>query len=81
MNYKEQFYKYHGLDKCDVLPCIICKKIAVNLHHIEYGKGLKDDSPGNLCPLCMDCHDAHHRHNVPNTEQIKLAMLLTYLPF
>jgi len=81
MNYKEKFYKYHRLDKCDVLPCIICGKASSQLHHINYGKGLKDNNPENLCPLCMDCHSNHHTHNVPNTEQIKLAMLLTYMPF
>ena len=81
MNYKEQFYKYHNLDECDILPCIICGAVAVNLHHVEYGKGIKNDSPGNLSPLCYLHHVWHHTKNRPTTKEIKSKMLLVYLPF
>lgn len=81
MNYKEIFYKHYGLDKCDVLPCVICGCAAVNLHHVEYGKGTKNNDPKNLAPLCYICHSGHHNYNRPSTELIKSKMLLTYLPF
>ena len=81
MNYKKSFYKYHGLSECDVLPCAMCNSVAVNLHHVEYGKGIKDNNPKNLVPLCYACHWEHHNNNSPTTEQIKDNMLLTYTPF
>ncbi len=81
MNYKEKFYKYHNLDICDVLPCIICSAAAVNLHHIEYGNGIKNDDPTNLVPMCYLHHVWHHTKNNPTTEEIKAKQLLTYLPF
>lgn len=81
MNYKEQFYKYHHLDSCDKLPCVICGAVAVNLHHVNYGKGIKDNNPENLAPMCYDCHTGHHDKNKPSTIEIKAKMLLIYLPF
>jgi len=81
MNYKERFYKHYGLDKCDVLPCIICGGVARNLHHVIYGKGKKNNNPTNLVPMCSICHDGHHSLNKPTTELIKSKQLLTYLPF
>ena len=81
MNYKERFYKHYNLDKCDVLPCIICGVAAVNLHHVEYGKGIRNDNPTNLAPLCFFHHNGHHTCNNPTTEQIKANQLINYLPF
>ena len=73
MNYKLAYYKYYRLAKCDPLFCAICGKIAVNLHHINYGAGIKDDNVSNLIPLCYGCHDGHHTQNKPTTKEIKDA--------
>ena len=81
MNYKKAFYKYHNLDECDVLPCIICNLPANQLHHVIYGAGIKNNNPLNLVPVCYFCHASHHDTNHPTTEEIQAKQLLTYLPF
>ena len=73
MNYKERYYKHHGLDKCDVIPCKICGKPSVNLHHVLYRSQGGTDEPSNLIPLCYDCHSGHHNNNNPATKQLQDA--------
>jgi len=70
MNYKINYYKSKGLDKCDVLFCLNCGKIATNLHHIVYKSHCGTDKPDNLAPLCYNCHSGHHNNNNPTTEQL-----------
>jgi len=70
-SYKADYYKYYGLDKCDTLYCAVCKKPAVNLHHIIYASQGGTGHPTNLIPLCFECHDGHHTSNNPTTEQLK----------
>lgn len=71
MNYKKQYYKFYGLDECDFLPCAICGKEAVNLHHIIYKSQGGTDHPTNLIPLCYVCHNQHHTQNIPDKETLK----------
>jgi 5-methylcytosine-specific restriction endonuclease McrA len=81
MNYKQAYYKYYGLDECDVIYCFICSAIATQLHHIKYKSQGGSDHPDNLARMCYDCHDSHHCRNKPTTEEIKKAMLLNQPPF
>ncbi len=71
MNYKEKYFKFFGLEKCDILYCLICGRVAVNLHHIKYKSKGGSDEPKNLIPLCFECHSGHHDRNNPTTEQLK----------
>ena len=73
MNYKENYFKHHGLDKCDVLLCKMCGQVAVDLHHVLYKSQLGTDDPENLIPLCYKCHSGHHNNNNPTTKQLKEA--------
>jgi len=70
MNYKEKFYKYYNLDKCDHVYCVICGHVATNLHHIKYRSQTGGDSPENLAPMCYKCHSGHHENNKPTTKEI-----------
>jgi len=70
MNYKKEYYKYYGLDVCDVLYCKHCGRIAVNLHHLKHKSACGSDHPLNLIPLCFTCHFNHHNKNNPTTEQL-----------
>ncbi len=70
MNYKEQYFKNLGLDKCDALFCIVCGRFAKNLHHVTYKSRGGTDEPENLVPLCFECHSGHHDRNNPTTEEI-----------
>jgi 5-methylcytosine-specific restriction endonuclease McrA len=70
MNYKEKFYKYHGLDKCDFVYCVICGAVAIDLHHIIYRSQGGTDTPENLAPMCFKCHSDHHTNNKPTTKEI-----------
>lgn len=71
MNYKEKYFKAKGLDKCDVLLCAVCGKLATQLHHIKYKSQLGTDEPDNLIPLCFEHHAGHHDRNNPTTEELK----------
>lgn len=71
MTYKEKYYKYYGLDRCDVIYCVICGQVATNLHHIKYRGQGGTDEPNNLAPLCYYCHASHHDIGTPTTEEIK----------
>ena len=71
MNYKDKYYKHHGLAKCDFIPCKCCGAASVNLHHVVYKSQGGTDDPSNLIPLCFSCHDGHHTRNSPTTEELK----------
>jgi hypothetical protein len=46
----------------DFIPCEICEKKAVDIHHIEargMGGGRGKDEIDNLQALCRDCHTAY----------------------
>ena len=70
MNYKESYYQYYGLDKCDFLACEYCLRPAVDLHHLKSKGQCGTDHPLNLMPLCRKCHKGHHDNNKPNTKQL-----------
>lgn len=71
MNYKERYFKHHGLLPSDFLSCKSCGKPAVNLHHVVYRSQGGTDEPSNLIPLCFGCHSGHHDNNSPTTEELK----------
>ena len=75
MNYKERYYKFHGLDKCHILYCKNCGKVATCLHHVKYRSQGGTNDPTNLIPLCDICHKFHHDNNNPTTEEIERLML------
>ena len=74
MNYKQKYFKELGLCTTDVLYCVICHKVATQLHHVVYKSQGGKDEVNNLAPLCMSCHDGHHCRNNPTTEEIKKLM-------
>lgn len=54
--YLEHFYPGQ---MWDYIPCEICSKKAVDIHHIEsrgMGGSKKADTPENLMALCRSCH-------------------------
>ena len=72
MNYKERYFKHHGIDNGDWVACKHCAGTAVDIHHIVFkGKGsiktfklegetYEIDDPINLIPLCRKCHRYAH---------------------
>jgi len=51
-----QHYGY-GID--DFIPCFVCNRKAVDIHHIEargIGGSKYKDTIDNLIPLCRSCH-------------------------
>jgi hypothetical protein len=52
----------YGIDDC--VPCEICQKKAVDIHHI-HGRGEGKDVISNLMALCRDHHNS--AHGVGNT--------------
>jgi ribosome-binding protein aMBF1 (putative translation factor) len=48
-----------GLKKCDFIPCEVCGRQAVDIHHIKArGMGGSDDKDviENLMAVCRSCH-------------------------
>lgn len=48
-----------GLGTDDFVPCEVCNKRAVDIHHI-HGRGEDKDVISNLMSLCLDHHNAAH---------------------
>jgi hypothetical protein len=58
-NHTEIYMEYFGYDKSDFIPCEVCKKEGVDVHHIEargMGGTNKEDKIENLMALCRKCH-------------------------
>lgn len=50
-------YFNYGID--DFIPCEVCSKRAVDIHHIDcrgMGGGNKNNTIDNLMALCRQCH-------------------------
>ena len=48
-----------GYDETDWIPCEVCNRQAVDIHHIEargMGGSEERDTIENLMALCRDCH-------------------------
>ena len=52
------YLEWNGYDTIDFIPCEICEKQAVDIHHIEARGmgGSSKDTPDNLMALCRNCH-------------------------
>jgi len=53
------YLNYFGYDQTDFIPCEVCDKKAVDIHHIEckgMGGSKQKDYIENLQALCRECH-------------------------
>jgi 5-methylcytosine-specific restriction endonuclease McrA len=53
------FMEHHGFTIADFIPCAMCGKRAVDLHHIDcrgMGGSKGKDNPENLMAMCRECH-------------------------
>jgi len=70
-NYIIEYFRHH--DPLDFLPCEVCGRKAVDVHHIEprgMGGSKMKDYYDNLIGLCRDCHNAAHDNKITK-EQLK----------
>jgi 5-methylcytosine-specific restriction endonuclease McrA len=69
-----------GYDVTDWIPCEVCNKQAVDIHHIEargMGGSKEADTIENLMALCRDCHlnmgdKKHHKEWLKHIHERKL---------
>jgi hypothetical protein len=57
--YTRTYLTYFGYDETDFIPCEVCNKQAVDIHHIEakgMGGSKTKDNIENIMALCRDCH-------------------------
>ena len=59
----EVYMDYFGFGIDDFIPCEVCGKKAVDIHHIE-GRGRGKDIIFNLMALCRDCHRKVHEGRI-----------------
>ena len=57
LDWKEQ--RAEALDRTEGF-CEFCGEVAVNVHHAQYPKKLKENNPHNLIAVCKRCHDLSH---------------------
>lgn len=53
------YLDYFGFMEADFIPCEICNKKAVDIHHIEargMGGSKEKDTIENLMAVCRECH-------------------------
>lgn len=59
-NYTKIYLEYFGYTSADFIPCEVCGKKAVDIHHIDargMGGSKQKDVIGNLMALCRYDHD------------------------
>ena len=56
----KNYYNYHGYAPDEFIPCEVCGKQAVDIHHIVYKSAMGSDNIENLIGLCRDCHQQSH---------------------
>lgn len=57
--YTKLYLEYHGYTTADFIPCAVCGRKAVDLHHIEargMGGSRHADRIDNLIALCREHH-------------------------
>ena len=57
--YLENYMSYHHLGPDDILFCVYCGAVAVDLHHRVPRSLGGSDYLDNLEPVCRPCHDKH----------------------
>ncbi len=62
------YLTHFGLCQDEFIPCEICGKKAVDIHHIN-GRGKGMDVISNLMSLCRDCHRKAHEKLHPDVVQ------------
>jgi 5-methylcytosine-specific restriction endonuclease McrA len=53
------YFKHFGYDVSDFIPCEVCGRKAVDIHHIRcrgMGGSKSHDDITNLMALCRECH-------------------------
>lgn len=58
-NHTKIYFKAFGYDESSFVPCEVCGKRAVDIHHIEargMGGDKKAEGYANLMALCRECH-------------------------
>ena len=78
------YFNHFGYDISDFIPCEVCGKTAVDIHHIEARGigGSKDaDSIDNLMALCREDHlkygdKKQHKEFLKNKHQEKLKQTI-----
>ena len=70
--YKKAYLKAKGYTEADWIPCPVCGKEAVDVHHIygRVGDLLMDTS--KMIHLCRDCHTKAHANEISKEQLIKL---------
>lgn len=57
--YTRTYLNYFGYDETDFIPCEVCNKKAVDIHHIQ-AKGMggsnTKDNIENIMAICRECH-------------------------
>ena len=59
------YLKYFDYALDDLIPCTVCGRQAVDIHHIErrgIGGSKNKDYIENLAALCRECHDKAERN-------------------
>ena len=57
--YTRTYLNYFGYDENDFIPCEVCNKQAVDIHHIQakgIGGSKTKDNIENIMALCRECH-------------------------
>ena len=74
------YFNHFGYDISDFIPCEVCGKTAVDIHHIEargIGGSKEADNIENLMALCREDHlkygdKKQHKEFLKDKHQIKL---------
>ena len=74
----KNYFDYYGIDYDiatgyhDYIDCEVCRKQAVDIHHIQPKGSGGSDQVQNIIALCRDCHTKAHAEKISKQELIDI---------
>ena len=83
IKHKKIYFNHFGFGEQDFIPCEVCGKRAVDIHHIDpkgMGGSKTKDHIDNLMALCRECHEMAHNGELSknNLKYIREQRLLYF---
>lgn len=73
VRYKKIYLKHYEYCETDFIPCKVCGKTAVDIHHVVFKSQGGKDEISNLIALCRECHIK--AHNKELTEEYLKSLI------
>ena len=73
--YVKTYLDYFDYWPTDFIPCEVCWRQSVDIHHIKFKSQIGQDCIWNLIGICRPCHDRWHLKKRPYLTQEDLQLI------